>query len=67
MAGKPEPGFGWPPWWPTIISVWGMAAATFSDKLHLSEALYPIIGVAIMAGPAAYGDRWLRRKRDEEE
>jgi len=44
-----------------------MAAATFSHQLHLSQGLYPIIGVAIIAGPAAWADRILRRRQNGDE
>jgi len=55
---------GVPPWWSMVVSAWGMAAATFSGPLHLSSGLYPIIGVAIMAAPAASADRLLRRRQN---
>ena len=42
-----------PAWWTMVISAWGMAATTFSHTLGLSEALYPILGMAIMAAPTA--------------
>jgi hypothetical protein len=53
-----------PPWWSMIVSAWGMAMVTFSAKLDLNPGLYPIIGVAIMAAPAAGAERFLRRRSD---
>lgn len=54
---------GVPPWWAMVVSTWGMTMVTFSSRLDLSSGLYPIIGVAIMAAPAASADRLLRRKQ----
>ena len=54
-----------PPWWSMVVSAWGMAMVTFSTKLDLNAGLYPIIGVAIMAAPAASADRFLRRRQEE--
>jgi hypothetical protein len=50
-----------------IVSAWGMIVATLSARLQLSEALYPIIGIAIMAGPAVWGDRLLRRRQEDDD
>jgi len=50
-----------------VVSAWGMAAATFSGPLHLSSGLYPIIGVAIMAAPAASAERFMRRRQNGDE
>lgn len=58
---------GVPPWWSMVVSAWGMAAATFSGPLHLSSGLYPIIGVAIMAAPAASAERFMRRRQNGDE
>lgn len=58
-----------PPWWSMVVSTWGMTMATFSTQLDLSAGLYPIIGVAIMAAPAASVDRVIRhyQNRDGDE
>jgi hypothetical protein len=56
-----------PPWWTMVVSAWGMAMVTFSTQLDLNPGLYPIIGVAIMAAPAAGADRLLRRRNESSE
>lgn len=47
-----------------VVSIWGMTMVPLSTSLHLSSGLYPIIGVAIMAAPAASADRFLRRRQN---
>lgn len=55
---------GVPPWWSMVVSAWGMVMVTFSTQLDLNAGLYPIIGVAIMAAPAAGVDKLLRRRHE---
>ena len=67
MAGSSDSGLWWPKWWAMFVSFMGIVALFSSHALQLSDAAWPVIAMMIATGPATSVDRWLRRKRDEDD
>lgn len=66
MAGVNGNGqSGFPRWWLQVISLWGMGCGTAVLVFQIDlPAFYPIIGLAIFGGIAAYGDRLIKRGKN---
>jgi hypothetical protein len=57
---------GVPAWWPMVVSAVGMIWGTLVLVLHIDmPAFYPVIGLAIFGGAAAYGDKLLKRSQQD--